>query len=95
MQLIDTYNPECIIDDNVNNDMCSTITRRRWDHANLSAYYSKMGVGLQCILTDIVSYEESSCLNISPEGAVEYIFDDEFYEQNLQRYYKCAVQLCE
>ena len=49
---------ECVIGDNVNNDMCPTVTHLCWDHANLSRYYSQTGIGLQCILADIVSFEE-------------------------------------
>ena len=54
------------------NDMCPTVTQLRWDYANPSEYYSQTGIGLQCILTDIVSFEENNFLCISPEGAVEY-----------------------
>ena len=43
--------------------MCLTVTHLRWDHANLSEYYSQMGIGLQCILA---------------EGAVEYKFVKDF-----------------
>ena len=40
------YNPECVIDDNVNNNNCPTVRHLRWDHANLSEYYSQTGIGL-------------------------------------------------
>ena len=70
LQLLCTYNPEYVIGDNVNNDTWPTVTHLRWDHANLSEYYSQTGIGLQCILADIVSFEENNFLCISPEGAV-------------------------
>ena len=78
LQLLCTYNPECVIGDNVNNDMCPTVTHLRWDHANLSEYYSQTEICLQCILADIVSFEENNFLCISPEGAVEYTLVNDF-----------------
>ena len=52
LQLLCTYNPECVIGNIVNNDMFPTVTHLRWDHDNLSEYYSQTGIGafLQILL---------------------------------------------
>ena len=94
LQLMCTYNSECVIGDNVTNDMCPTATHLRWDHAALSEYYCQTGRGLQCILADIVSFEERKFLSISPEGAVEYILVNDFinitYNDVLNVLFSCA-----
>ena len=92
LKLLCTYNLECVIADNVNNDMCPIVTHLRWDHANLSEYYSQTGICLQCILADIVSFEVNNflCINKTYNDVINVLCScaNNFIPARKQSFYK-------
>ena len=69
------------VDDNTAHSACSikaapAVVKLRWDHVDLSQYYTETGLLLQSLLPSLNNSEDS--LSCSPDGApvyVEQIYD--------------------